>query len=141
MVPKEVIDANLDLFNKRAFAQIVTLMPGGGPQVTSVWVDYDGEYILVNTSRGRQKELNVTRDPRVAIVISDPDNPYRQLIVRGKVVEVTEKGADEHIDKMAMKYRGLEKYPGRTPGMVRVIFKIKPLHATGRLSPASPANK
>lgn len=141
MDPKEVINANLDLFSKRAFAQVATLMPDGSPQVSSVWVDYDGEFILINSARGRQKELNISRDPRVAVVIADPDNPYRQLIIRGKVVAVTEKGAEEHIDKLAMKYRGLEKYPGRTPGMVRVIFKIKPIHVTGRVSPASPSSK
>jgi PPOX class probable F420-dependent enzyme len=131
MTPNETLEKNRDLFNKRAFAQFATLMPDGSPQVSSVWVDYDGEYVLINTARGRQKDRNVSRDPRVAIVIQDPENPYRQLMVRGKVVEVTEKDADDHIDKMAFKYRGLEKYPNRRPGEVRVILKIKPIHVTG----------
>ena len=131
MTPHEILDKNRDFFEKRAFAQVATLMPDGSPQVSTVWVDYDGKYVLINTTRGRQKDRNVRRDPRVAIAIQDPENPYRQLLIRGKVVEMTEKGADEHIDRLAFKYRGLDKYPNRTPGMVRTILKIKPEHVTG----------
>ena len=105
-------------------------MRDGSPQVTPVWVDYDGENILINTSRGRQKMKNIKRDPRVALSIQDPDNPYRKLIVRGRVVEETEQGADEHIDKLAKKYTGSDTYQNRTPGMVRVILKIKPEHVS-----------
>jgi PPOX class probable F420-dependent enzyme len=126
MTDNTIPEKYLDLFEKKAFAHLATLMPDGSPQVTPVWVDYDGEYVLVNSSRGRQKDLNMRRDPRVAIDIQDPDQPYRHLQVRGKVVEITQEGADEHIDKMAKKYRGTEKYQNRTPGMVRVLFKIKP---------------
>ena len=98
----------LDLFSKKSFANVATLMKDGSPQVTPVWVDYDGEYILINTSKGRQKMNNIIRDPRIALSIQDPDNPYRKLIVRGRVVEKTEQGADEHIDKLAKKYTGAE---------------------------------
>ena len=118
----------LDLFEKRAYANLATLMPDGSPQVTPVWVDYDGEFILVNSAAGRQKDRNMERDPRVALDITDPENPYRYLQVRGRVVEITEKGADEHIDKMAQKYLGEEKYPNRRPGEVRRIYKIQPLN-------------
>lgn len=116
----------LDLFEKRAFAHLATLMPDGSPQLTPVWVDYDGEYILVNSAEGRVKDENMKRDPRVAIEISDPDDPYRYLQVRGRVVEITQEGADEHIDKLAKKYTGKDRYQNRRPGMVRLIYKIEP---------------
>lgn len=115
-----------DLFQKRAFAHLATLMPDGSPQVTPVWVDYDGEFVLVNSARGRQKDRNMKRDGRVALSILDPDDPYRYLQVRGHVVEITEECADSHIDKMAKKYLGKDKYPNRRPGDVRLIYKIKP---------------
>lgn len=116
----------LDLFNKKAFANLATVMPDGTPQVTPVWVDYDGKHILVNSARGRQKDKNMERNSAVALSIMDPDNPYRYLEVRGRVTEITEEGADEHIDKMAKKYMGEERYPLRSPNEVRVLYKIKP---------------
>lgn len=119
-----------DLFNKRAFAALTTLMPDGSPQTTPVWVDSDGEYVIFNSAKGRQKDRNVRRDPRVALAIVDPDNPYRYLEVRGKVAEITEHGADAHIDKMAKKYLGQDKYPYRQGGEVRVIYKVRPEHTT-----------
>jgi PPOX class probable F420-dependent enzyme len=119
-----------DLFNKRAFAALTTLMPDGSPQTTPVWVDTDGEYVIFNSAKGRQKDRNVRRDPRVALAIVDPDNPYRYLEVRGKVAEITEHGADAHIDKMAKKYLGQDKYPYRQDGEVRVIYKVRPEHTT-----------
>jgi PPOX class probable F420-dependent enzyme len=115
-----------DLFQKKAFAHLATLNADLTPQVTPVWVDYDGEYVLVNTARGRRKDRNMKRSPAVALSIQDPDNPYRYLEVRGKVAEITEEGADQHIDKMAKKYLGLDRYPNRRPGEVRVLYKIKP---------------
>ena len=125
-MPDVIPDKFRDLFQKRAFANLATLMPDGRPQVTPVWVDYDGSRILVNTAKGRVKDKNMRRDPRVSVAISDPDNPYRYVEVRGKVSEVTENGADAHIDKMAKKYLDKDKYPFRKPGEVRVIFKITP---------------
>jgi PPOX class probable F420-dependent enzyme len=124
---REILNNNKDLFGKKTFAHFATLMPDGSPQVSPVWVDYDGEFILINTARGRQKDRNIRRDPRVAISIQDPDDPYHRLLVRGKVVEVTTRGADEHIDKKAFKYRGLEKYPNRQPGEIREIIRVKPI--------------
>jgi PPOX class probable F420-dependent enzyme len=116
----------LDLFQKKSFGQLATLMPDGTPQVSPVWVDYDGKHILINTAKDRVKDKNMRRDPRVGLDIMDPDNPYRHLSVRGRVVGSTEQGADEHIDKMAKKYLGQDKYPYRSPGEVRVIYKIDP---------------
>lgn len=116
----------LDLFSKRAFADLATLMPDGSPQVTPVWVDLIDGHIIVNSAVGRLKDRNVRRDPRVAVAISDPDNPYRHLAIRGRVVEVTQNGADDHINKMAKKYLGKDVYPFRQPGEQRVIYKIKP---------------
>ena len=101
-------------------------MPNGQPQVTPVWCDFDGSHVIVNSAKGRQKDRNMRTDSRVSLAISDPDNPYRYLEVRGTVVEITEDGADDHIDSMAKKYMGVDKYPYRQPGEVRVVYKIEP---------------
>ena len=119
-----------DLFQKRAFASLGTLMPDGRPQVTPVWCDLDGEHVIFNSAKGRQKDKNVRRDPRVSLAIIDPENPYRYLEIRGKVVEITEDGASANIDKLAKKYLGVDKYPYGQPGEVRVIYKVKPEHTT-----------
>ena len=124
-------DKYLDLFQKKAFANLATLMEDGTPQVTPVWVDFDGQSVVVNTARGRVKDRNMRRDPRVSLALMDPDNPYRYLEIRGRVSEVTEQGADQHIDKMAKKYLGVDKYPYRSEGEVRVIFKIRPEKTSG----------
>ena len=117
----------LDLMKqKKAFAQLATLMPDGSPQVSPVWLDYDGKDILINSAKGRVKDKNMRRDPRVGISIVDPENPYRHISFRGRVVEVTEKGGDEHIDKLAKKYLGVDSYPNRKAGEIRVIYKIQP---------------
>jgi PPOX class probable F420-dependent enzyme len=123
-------DKYRDLFNKRAFASLATVMPDGRPQVTPVWVDIEGDYVLFNSAKGRQKDRNVRRDPRVALAIVDPENPYRYLEIRGRVVEITEDGADQHIDKLAKKYLGVDKYPYRQGTEQRVIYKIQPEHTT-----------
>ena len=120
----------LDLFEKKAFAHLATLMKDGSPQVSPVRVDYDGTHLLVNTARGRQKHLNIRRDSRVALSIQDPDEPFRKLLVRGRVVEQIEEGAEEHIDRLARRYTG-DVYKLRVPNMVRVILKIKPEYVTG----------
>ena len=114
-----------DLFTKKAFAHLATLMPDGSPQVTPVWCDYDGTYILVNSAKGRVKDKNMRRNRNVGITIVDPENPYRHLAMRGEVAEITEQGADSHIDKLAKKYMGKDKYPLRQPGEVRVMYKIR----------------
>jgi PPOX class probable F420-dependent enzyme len=126
MADSRIPDSHLDLFQKKAFAHLATLMADGNPQTTPVWVDYDGKHVVINTAQGRQKDKNMQRDGRVALSISDPDNPYRYLEVRGRVVERTHNGADQHIDAMAQKYLGKDKYPFRQPGEVRVIYKVAP---------------
>ncbi|MEK7783282.1 MAG: PPOX class F420-dependent oxidoreductase [Candidatus Binatota bacterium] len=115
-----------DLFTKKAFAYLGTVMSDGSPQVTPVWCDLDGTYIRVNTAKGRVKDRNMRRNKKVAITISDPENSYRYLAVRGEVAEITEQGADAHIDLLTKKYLGKEKYPYRQPGEVRVLYKIRP---------------
>jgi PPOX class probable F420-dependent enzyme len=121
------------LTTKNAFAHVATLNTDGSPQVTPVWVDFDGTYVLINTAKGRVKAKNLAREPRVAISIADPDNAYRYLGIQGRVVEMTETGGDAHIDKMAKKYLGKDSYPFRTPGEVRLIVKISPdkVHTNG----------
>jgi PPOX class probable F420-dependent enzyme len=125
-VPREF----LDLFQKQSFGHLATMMPDGTPQVTSVWVDYDGEYILVNSAQGRQKDRNMETRRIVALEIPDPENPNRYLSIRGRVVEITKDGADDHLDKLAQRYLIREKYPPawKFPGEVRRIYKIAPEH-------------
>jgi PPOX class probable F420-dependent enzyme len=115
----------LDLLDKRAFGNLATLMPDGSPQVTPVWVDREGDYIRINSAKGRVKDRNMRRDPRVSLSIVDPDNPYRYVEIRGRVVEITEKGADQHIDGLAKKYLGQDTYPYRKPEEVRVMYRIQ----------------
>ena len=122
----------LDMFQKRTFAHLATLMPDGTPHVTPVWVDYDGQYILVNSAAGRLKDRNMEERQQVAIEIQDPDNADRYVLVRGPVAEITEQGADAHLDKLSQRYIGKDKYPPgrRFPGEVRRLYKILPKHVT-----------
>lgn len=122
VIPKQY----LDLFDKKAFGNLGTNMPDGSPQVTPVWVDYDGTHVRFNSALGRIKDKNVRRDPRVAITLLDPDNPYRYLEIRGRVVEITQDGADAHIDALAKKYLGKDKYPWRKASEARVTYKVAP---------------
>jgi PPOX class probable F420-dependent enzyme len=116
-----------DLFTtKKAFANLATLNADGTPQVTPVWFDWDGSRLRINTAKGRVKDKNLRRAPTVALSIMDPDNPYRYVQVRGKVAAVTESGADAHIDSLAKKYLGQDRYPYRKQDEVRVIFTITP---------------
>ena len=119
-------DSHKDLLQKKAFANLATVNPDGSPQVTPVWFDVDGEDIRINTARGRVKDRNLRRNAAVALAVMDPDNPYRYVQVRGRVSEVTESGADAHIDSLAKKYMGVDKYPHRKPGEVRVIYRVVP---------------
>ena len=117
-----------DLFEPetKAFLFLATSMPDGSPQVTPVWFDHDGEYILINTNEGRVKDKNMKARSKVAMVIQDPSTPYRYLQVRGEVVEITREGADEHINKLALRYDN--KPWTYCEGQKRIIFKIKPSH-------------
>ena len=115
-----------DLLTKKAFANLATIMQDGSPQVTPVWFDFDGAHLRINSAKGRVKDKNMRRNRRVALAIQDPENPYRYLGVRGTVEEITETGADAHIDSLAKKYLGQDRYPYRQPGEVRVIYRIRP---------------
>ena len=114
------------LLREPAYCQLATLMSDGSPQITQVWVDTDGQHILINTAQGRQKERNVRRDPRVAVNVVDPANAWRIAMVRGRVVDVTTEGADQLIDELAKKYLNEETYPFRRPEEVRVTLKVLP---------------
>jgi PPOX class probable F420-dependent enzyme len=124
---ERIPESHHDLFEKKAFGHLATIMADGTPQVTPVWVGYDGDYVLVNTARGRLKDRNVERTPYVAIDIIDPENPYRYIAIRGPVVEMTEDGAREHIGELSRRYTG--HYPYRGPAdETRVILKIATEH-------------
>jgi len=114
------------LLKQPVFVHLTTIMPDGSPQVSPVWVDIDGDAIVINSAQGRIKDKNIRRDPRVALSVVAPDNPYSSLTVRGRVVDITTTGADSHIDAMAKKYLGKDKYPFSKPGEVRVKYRITP---------------
>jgi PPOX class probable F420-dependent enzyme len=112
------------ILDKKAFAFVTTLMPDGSPQTTPVWVDHDGQHVTFNTARGRLKARNLERDPRLSVALVDPDNPYGGVLtVRGRG-ELVDAGADEHIDRLAKKYLGQDRYPWRQPGDRRVTVRV-----------------
>lgn len=117
------------LLEGKNFAFLATLMRDGSPQITPVWIDLDKDTntILMNTAEGRVKHSNISRDPRIAISVINQSNPYEMVTIRGKVIEQVNQGADEHIDKLAKKYLGVDKYPLRSPNEKRVILRVKPV--------------
>jgi PPOX class probable F420-dependent enzyme len=119
------------LLRGKNFAHIATVSEDGSPQVTPVWIDWDGTHVIFNTEKNRAKTRHLQRDPRVSMSIQDSANPYHYIEIRGRVVEVTEAGAAEHIDAMAQKYMGQPKYPFHKPGDVRLIVKIEPQKVMG----------
>lgn len=123
----EIPPEYLDLFEKPTFAHVTTMTPDGKPHATPVWIDYDADIdrVLVNTERGRRKERNVAKDPRIAVSMVDPENPYRFLSVTGEVTEVTTEGAREHIDALTERYMGEDEYPNEIQ-TERVILRIRP---------------
>ncbi|HEY2227147.1 MAG TPA: PPOX class F420-dependent oxidoreductase [Xanthobacteraceae bacterium] len=127
-IPEKYLDL---LQQKTAFANLATTMPDGSPQVTPVWFDYKDGLIRINTAKGRVKARNMKKGVPVALAVMDPDNPYRYLQVRGHVGRVIEEGADAHIDSLAKKYLGKDKYPFGQPGEVRVTYEIEPTSASG----------
>ena len=124
-IVRTLSDKARSILKKPCIAHFATLMPDGSPQVSPVWVDVDGDTILINSAVGRVKDRNVREDSRVALSAADPDNPYSSVMIRGKVVEITTEGAVTHIDAMAKKYIGQDKYPFGQPGEVRVLYKIE----------------
>ncbi len=121
-IPEKYMDL---LTSKKAFAHLGTLMPDGSPQVTPVWCDYADGFVRINSAKGRQKDRNMRREPRVSLCVTDPENPYRYLELRGSIVEITETGADAHIDSLAKKYLGVDSYPYRQAAEIRVMYKIQ----------------
>jgi PPOX class probable F420-dependent enzyme len=122
-VPDEFKDL---LTAKKAFANLATVNADGTPQVTPVWFDWDGRHLRINSAKGRVKDRNLRRTPSVALSIQDPDNPYRYVQIKGRVTSVTETGADAHIDALAKKYLGQDRYPYRKADEVRVTYVIAP---------------
>jgi PPOX class probable F420-dependent enzyme len=120
----------MDLVREPAFANLATVMKDGSPHVTPVWFDYDGECVRINSARGRVKDRNMRNHPQVALSIMDPKNPYRYLEIRGHVTEITEDGADEHIDRLAKKYLNVDTFPNRSANEVRVLYRITPEHVS-----------
>ena len=114
------------LFENKDLAHVATLNSDGSPQVSAVWVGLDGDLVTFNTAEGRLKTKNLQSNPEVAISIAGQENPYENLIVQGKVVEMTHDGADEDIDALAKRYLDADSYPFRQPGEERVIVKIEP---------------
>ena len=123
-------DEVLALLREPSYAQLATVMPDGSPQVTQVWIEIDGEHIIINTAVGHQKERNVRRDPRVAINLVDPNDQARQAAIRGQVVEMTTEGAAEQINALAKKYMGVDEYPFGSPDETRITLKITPEHVS-----------
>ena len=125
-INREIDGSIMQLLTGKNFAFVATLMKDGSPQITPTWIDFDGKIILINTAEGRTKQKNTLRDPRIAISIVDQNDPYNMVTIRGKVIEQTSKGADDHIDKLAKRYLGVDKYPFRSPTEKRIIIKVEP---------------
>ena len=138
-MPEKLPQAVKELLEKPFLAHLATVMRDGSPQVTPLWVDTDGEYVYVNTAEGRVKARNLRRDARVALSVVDPQSPNRGAVqIRGRVVEITHEGANDHINKLAKKYTGKE-YGFRDPTEVRLKIKILPEHLMGGVLPPPPA--
>ncbi len=127
-IPENYLDL---LEQKKAFANLATVMADGSPQVTPVWFDYTDGVIRVNTAKGRVKSRTLRQGASVALAIMDPDNAYRYIQIRGRVRRAVEQGADAHIDSLAKKYLGKDSYPFRQPGEVRVMYEIEPVASSG----------
>jgi PPOX class probable F420-dependent enzyme len=120
------------LIEAKNFAQLATLNKDGSPQVSPVWVEMDGDKIVVNSENKRLKVRNMRRDPRVSVSVQNSENPYEYVGIKGKVVDVTTEGGFEGIDRLAKKYLGQDKYPGNGPGDERVVIRIEPLREAGQ---------
>jgi PPOX class probable F420-dependent enzyme len=119
------------LFQGRSLAFISTLSKDGSPHITPMWADMEGDVILINTFESSAKSKNIKKDPRIAISIVESNNPYNMVSIKGRVIDQTTEGADEHLKKLAKRYLGIGKYYYREPNRKRVILKIKPEKATG----------
>ncbi|MDA1000080.1 MAG: PPOX class F420-dependent oxidoreductase [bacterium] len=129
----KIPESHAALLKSKALIHLATVMKDGSPQVSPIWFSTEGELILLNSAKGRLKDRNMRRQNKVALALVDPDNPFRYVGIRGTVVEITEEGAEAHIDRLAKKYLGLDTYPHRKAGDVRVIYRIRPdkVHTMG----------
>jgi PPOX class probable F420-dependent enzyme len=125
---KKLPKAVMELIEGKTYANVATLMKDGSPHVTQTWVDHDGDLVLINTFEGSQKHRNAARNPKIALDVCDPLDPYHMAVIHGRVKEITHEGAEDHVDKLAKKYLGQDKYPMRRPGMRRILIKIEPTH-------------
>lgn len=124
---EKIPESHKKLLEERVYPTLATVMPDGQPQAHPVWCDFDGTYVRVNTAKGRQKDLNLVRDPQATILLVDPENPFYWMEIRGSVAERIEGGpAEEHIDSLSYKYLGKESYTSRQEGEVRVMYKLEP---------------
>ncbi|MDA4131156.1 MAG: PPOX class F420-dependent oxidoreductase [Thaumarchaeota archaeon] len=121
----KLTDQAKKLIDGKNFASVATLMPDGSLQVTPVWVDREGDVVILNAAKSRQKTRNLKRDPRIAITIFDQNNPYSNVSLRGKAIEITEEGGEAHIDKLNMKYHGSPNYPRHNPQDPRTLIKVR----------------
>jgi PPOX class probable F420-dependent enzyme len=125
----KLTDQAKKLLDGRNFAAVATIMPDGSPQVAPVWIERDGDTVVLNATESRQRTRNLKRDPRVAVAVFDMENPYSKVLIRGKTTEITKEGAEEHIDRLSMKYNG-KKYGYHRADDHRVIIRIRPEHVT-----------
>ncbi len=130
----KIPDSFLDLIHGPRVAALTTLMPDGSPQTTPVWCNFDGTHVLVNTMRGFRKERNMSANPKVTLLCYDPRQPLRSLEIRGRVMEMTEEGAMEHLDGLSEQYTGKKPYFGNCVAAelremeTPVLCKILPTH-------------
>ncbi len=128
----QLTDAQKKMLTDKNFAHVATLNKDGSPQVSPVWVTYDGTHVIINSEKKRLKVRNLKRDPRVSLSVQNGENPYQYVEIRGRVTRITEEGGPEGIDWFAKKYMGVDTYPMNKPGDVRVVIKIEPEHVTGQ---------
>ncbi|MCK6624364.1 MAG: PPOX class F420-dependent oxidoreductase [Anaerolineae bacterium] len=126
MANQTIPESHLELFERPVIGNLATLLPDGMIQVNPVWVDYDGRYVRFNSAQGRQKDKNLKKNGIATMLLVDPENAYYWIEIRGCVVEITNEGADAHIDSLAKKYLGADSYPFRKASEVRLTYKIQP---------------
>ncbi len=124
--PAEIPESHAHILKSKTLLFLATAMRDGSPQVSPVWFDVEGSLIRVNSAKGRLKDKNMRAREKVSMAVVDPDDPFRWLGIQGTVVEITEEGAEAHIDLLSKKYLGVDPYPNRQPGQVRVMYKIRP---------------
>jgi PPOX class probable F420-dependent enzyme len=118
-------DSHRDILEKRSLAYVATVDADGTPQVTPVWIEYDGQYLIFNTARGRKKPRNMEARPQVGVTVQDPDNPYRYVGFQGRVISMSSEGAVAHMHHMSQKYTG-QDYGALNASEERMIVKIEP---------------